>query len=192
VVPCGYQLKDMAVDDDRVPLASIHAGQQTCMLWPFSKNQMPLKTNPQSEQWHRPPAPDARRMILTSFCKQCMLTAGMHKTLGNRIRELREKLDLSLRDFAKRVGNTPAHISDIELGRRNPSDDLLQKMSTVLDEPVEDLRKYDTRAPVEELKRRIESDPAYGFALRTLTEKEISADDILKWANKKPYRSKGK
>jgi transcriptional regulator with XRE-family HTH domain len=117
-----------------------------------------------------------------------MLTVDMNKTLGNRIRELRERHDLSLREFAKRLGSTPAHVSDIELGRRNPSDELLQKISTLLGESVEELRKFDRRAPVEELKKRIENDPAYGFALRTLAEKKISADDILKWASNKPDR----
>jgi transcriptional regulator with XRE-family HTH domain len=116
----------------------------------------------------------------------------MNKTLGTRIRELREQHDLSLREFAKRLGSTPAHISDIELGRRNPSDELLQKMSTLLGETVEELRKFDRRAPVEELKKRIEHDPSYGFALRTLAEKKISADDILNWASSKPDRDKPK
>ena len=122
-----------------------------------------------------------------------MLTIGMNKTLGNRIRELREQLGISLREFAKRLGATPAHVSDIELGRRNPSDELLQKMSSMLGESAEELRKYDTRAPVEELKRRIDIDPRYGFALRTLAEnKHITADEIIKWANRRTYRDKRK
>jgi transcriptional regulator with XRE-family HTH domain len=116
----------------------------------------------------------------------------MNKTLGNRIRELREKKDFSLREFAKKVENSPAHISDIELGRRNPSDELLHKISSILGESVEELRKYDARPPVEELKRLIEQDPAYGFAFRTLTDKNISADDIIKWTSKKPDRDKSK
>ena len=43
----------------------------------------------------------------------------MKKTLGVRIRELRDQRDLSLREFARRLGDvSAAHLSDIELGRR--------------------------------------------------------------------------
>lgn len=108
------------------------------------------------------------------------------------MRELRETKDLSLREFAKRLGATPAHVSDIELGRWNPSDDLLEKISALLGETVEELRKYDRRAPLEEFRKLIALDPNYGFALRTLAEKNISADEIIKWTSKKPDRDKGK
>jgi transcriptional regulator with XRE-family HTH domain len=116
----------------------------------------------------------------------------MEKTLGQRIRELREARDLSLREFAKRLGATPAHVSDIELGRRNPSDDLLEKIATLLEDTVEELRKYDRRAPIEELRKLIALDPNYGFALRTLAGKDISADEIIKWTSKKPDRDRDK
>lgn len=39
------------------------------------------------------------------------------KTLGQRIRELRETKDLSLREFAKQLGDlSAAFLSDVELG----------------------------------------------------------------------------
>ena len=54
-----------------------------------------------------------------------MLTM-MAITLGQRLRELREQKDLSLRDLAKKVeGSSAAHLSDIEFGRRFPSPELL-------------------------------------------------------------------
>ena len=112
----------------------------------------------------------------------------MDKTLGQRIRELREQLDLSLRELAKKVETAPAHVSDIELGRRNPSDALLSKIAHILKVTVEELRRYDTQPPVDELKRIIEQDPAYGFALRKLAEKNVTAEDILKWTQNKPDR----
>jgi transcriptional regulator with XRE-family HTH domain len=88
------------------------------------------------------------------------------KTLGERIRELREEHDLSLREFAKKLGGlSAAFLSDIELGRRYPSDKVLVDMARVLKTTVEDLRKYDTRPPVDDLKRLITANPAYGLAL---------------------------
>ncbi len=68
----------------------------------------------------------------------------MKKTLGQRIRELRDECDFSLREFADKLGGvSAAHISDIELGRRYPSHDLLKKMADKLGTTVDDLRSYD-------------------------------------------------
>jgi transcriptional regulator with XRE-family HTH domain len=114
-----------------------------------------------------------------------MLTMYMN-ILGERIRELRDLQDLSLREFAKKLDDiSPAHISDIENGRRNPSDDLLQKMAQVLGATFEELKKLDSRLPVEQLKKSMRHDPAMGFALRKLTENKVSSDEILKWIEKK-------
>jgi transcriptional regulator with XRE-family HTH domain len=115
----------------------------------------------------------------------------MAKALGNRIRELREARDLSLREFARKLGDvSAAHVSDIELGRRFPSDDLLAKMASVLDVPLAELKSYDSRPPVQDLKRIAEADPAFGFALRKLVDKKVSAEEIIELAKKKPDREK--
>lgn len=120
-----------------------------------------------------------------------MLTLMKTKTLGVRIRELREEKDYSLREFAKKLGDiSAAHISDIELGRRFPSDTLLRKIAQLLGVPVEELQKYDNRAPVEDIKRLSESDPAFGFALRKLIEKDVTPEDILRLTESKPDRGK--
>lgn len=115
----------------------------------------------------------------------------MDMTLGEKIRELREGKDISLREFAKKLGEvSAAHISDIELGRRYPSDPLFLKIAALLDVSVEELQRYDNRAPVDEIKRLVQSDPAYGFAFRTLVDKKISPEEIMKLAENKPDRGK--
>ena len=115
----------------------------------------------------------------------------MVTTLGNRIRQLREEQDLSLREFARRLGNvSAAHVSDIELGRRFPSDELLAKMADTLAVPLDHLKSYDSRPPVEELKRIAETDPAFGFALRKLVDKKVSAQEILNLTKTKPDRKR--
>jgi transcriptional regulator with XRE-family HTH domain len=117
----------------------------------------------------------------------------MSKTLGERIRELRDEQDMSLREFAKKLGDiSPAHVSDIENNRRNPSEDLLRKMAHVLNVPFEELQKLDARVPVEELKQATRHDPALGFALRTLADRKVSAEELLKWAQGKPKRREDK
>ena len=58
-------------------------------------------------------------------------------------------------------------------------------MAQVLEVPFDELKQLDSRLPVEELKRAMRHDPALGFALRTLAEKKVSSDEILKWAEGK-------
>ena len=107
------------------------------------------------------------------------------KTLGQRVRELRQAQDLSLREFAKKLGGlSAAFLSDVELGRRFPSDELLTKMAHVLETTADDLKSYDMRAPVEELKRRAASDPVFGLALRKVLEKDVSSDKLIELARK--------
>lgn len=115
----------------------------------------------------------------------------MNITLGEKIRELREKKDISLREFAKKLdGTSAAHISDIELGHRYPSDTLLTKIAALLDVAIDELQKFDNRAPVDELKRLVQAEPAFGFALRTLVDKKVTPEDIMKLAELRPNRGK--
>jgi transcriptional regulator with XRE-family HTH domain len=113
------------------------------------------------------------------------------KTLGQRVKELRDAQDLSLREFAKKLGRlSAAFLSDVELGRRFPSDELLAKMAHVLGTSVDDLKSHDMRAPVEDLKRRAASDPVFGLALRKVLEKDVSADQLIELAKKVGQKKK--
>lgn len=115
----------------------------------------------------------------------------MTKTLGQRIRELREARDLSLREFAKRLGGlSAAFLSDVELGRRHPSDKMLTKMAAALGTSLEDLKRYDTRPIVEEFKRLATSDPAYGFAFRKVIEGKVAPEDLLQFMEKRERNKK--
>lgn len=111
------------------------------------------------------------------------------KTLGEYVRELREKQDYSVRELAKRLKVSAPFLSDIELGRRHPSDDVLERLALELKTKPEELRKYDTRAPVQELKRLAASDPAMGFALRRVVDKvldeDVSAEELLEFLNRR-------
>ena len=105
------------------------------------------------------------------------------KTLGERIRELREEKDLSLRELAKRLGGlSAAFLSDVELGRRYPSDKVLADMARALGTTVDDLRRHDTRPPLEEIKRRSSANPAFGLAFRRVIDSDVSAERLIKLA----------
>lgn len=60
--------------------------------------------------------------------------------LADRLKVLREGLDISLQDLADQVGASKAHIWDLERGRStNPSIDLLKKLADKLKVSVADL-----------------------------------------------------
>jgi transcriptional regulator with XRE-family HTH domain len=106
------------------------------------------------------------------------------KTLGERIRELREELDLSLRELARSLDVSAAFMSDVELGRRYPTEEMLAKIAKKLRTTLEDLQSHDSRAPVDELRRLASSDPAFGFALRRvvdrITDDKLTPEELLK------------
>lgn len=112
--------------------------------------------------------------------------------LGDKLRQLRDDADLSLRELARKVDVTAAHLSDIELGRRHPSEDLMERLARVFGLAVEELRAYDSRPPIDEIKRAAHSDPKYGFAFRKLLDQDVSADEILKFVQDRSNRGKDK
>ena len=110
--------------------------------------------------------------------------------LGQRIRELRDERDISLRELAKRLGCSAAFLSDIELGRRYPSEDTLKDIAHVLKVPIADLRSHDTRPPLEEVKRATTEDPLYAVAFRKVIDSKVSPEDLLKLAESKLHSKK--
>lgn len=103
----------------------------------------------------------------------------MVRTLGERVRELREENDLSLRELSRRVGEaSAAFLSDVELSRRFPSEKTLTNLAAALGTTIEDLQRYDSRPPVDEMRRIANANPALGFAFRRLAE--LSPEELMK------------
>jgi transcriptional regulator with XRE-family HTH domain len=110
-------------------------------------------------------------------------------TLGELLRELREQEDISVREFARKLKVTPPFWSDVELGRRHPSDEVLTRAAKLLGTTFEDLKKHDARPPVQELKRISAANPAMGFALRQVVDEGVSPEDLLEFlSNRKKKR----
>ena len=105
------------------------------------------------------------------------------KTLGEKIRELRVERDISLREFARDLDVSAAFLSDIELGRRFPSDELLTSIARKLRTPLDEFRALDNRASMDELRRRATVDPQYAFALRKMVEKNLTPNEIIDLVN---------
>ena len=117
-------------------------------------------------------------------------------SLGQRIHELRDKADLSLRKLANQIGISGPFLSDIELGRRFPSAEILAKLAAALNTPVDELKQYDTREPIADLKRLMDSDPKLGFAFRMAVEKvksgELTAEDLIAKLSKRKSGADGR
>ena len=112
----------------------------------------------------------------------------MRKTLGQRIRELRQERDLSLRDLGEKLGTpanptSPAFLSDLENGRRFPSDEMLAKLAQVLGATEEDLRSHDQRPPSRDIQGLVDRNPQFGFAFRRAVEaietQNLSPDEFV-------------
>lgn len=94
----------------------------------------------------------------------------MQQSLGEKIKEARLKLDLSLRELARRADITAPFLSDIELGRRFPSEEVLRLLAKELGLPNEELAKLDARSPLSELKRMAQENPSWAVAFRKVAE----------------------
>ena len=103
-------------------------------------------------------------------------------SFGEAIRNLRLKCDLSLRELAKKIDISPPFLSDIELGKRYPSGETLQKLAKALKTSVDKLQAFDHRDSVSDLKRLIESNPRLGFAFRAAVDQykegKLSVDEL--------------
>jgi len=101
------------------------------------------------------------------------------------MRRRRDELDLSLREFAKRLDCSAAFISDVELGRRHPSEKVLAEIARVLKVKLEELQAMDVRPPIDDIKRLTQNDPRFALAFRTMIDNKVSADELLQLANQK-------
>ena len=102
------------------------------------------------------------------------------QTLGERLRELREKDRVSLRSLAARVRITAPYLSDIELNRRHPSERVLADLARALQASVDDLRQHDPKSLLREIQRRIQDDANYGLALRRLLNRFATAEELMR------------
>lgn len=89
-------------------------------------------------------------------------------SMGQRLRELRERAGLSLREVAKAAKISPAFLSDVELGRRFPGNEKLALIAQKIKASADDLKKHDHRSALADLKRLAEGSPSLGAAVSVL------------------------
>lgn len=62
---------------------------------------------------------------------------------GNRIRQIRNSKNKTMKSIADEVGISIAYLSDIEKGNRNGTKDTIQKIADALDVEIEELMSTD-------------------------------------------------
>jgi transcriptional regulator with XRE-family HTH domain len=90
---------------------------------------------------------------------------------------------MSLRELARRLEVSAAFISDVELGRRYPGDEILAKMAKEFKISVEELKKFDHRESLAEFKRVLEANPEVAVAFRTAVQEykkgNLAPEDLV-------------
>jgi transcriptional regulator with XRE-family HTH domain len=97
-------------------------------------------------------------------------------SMGQRLRELRERAGLSLREVAKAANISAPFLSDVELGRRFPANETLALIAQKLRASAHDLKKHDHRSALADLKRLAETSSSLGAAVRALVEEVQSGN----------------
>lgn len=112
------------------------------------------------------------------------------KSLGEFIRAKRDEADLSLRELARRLEITPPYLSDIELGKRYPSEPLMIKLAEFFRISVDALKLFDHRESLSDLKRMLEQNANLNVAFRTAIEEvkdgTLSPEQLAKRINPNP------
>jgi transcriptional regulator with XRE-family HTH domain len=97
-------------------------------------------------------------------------------TMGQRLRVLREHAGFSLREVAKAAKISAPFLSDVELGRRFPTNETLALIAQKLSASTDELKKHDHRSALADLKRLAENSPSLGAAVRALVDKVQSGN----------------
>ncbi len=110
----------------------------------------------------------------------------MGRTLGGEIRRRRQKARFTLRGFAAAVGISPAHQSDIELGRRLPSEKALRAIARELGQAgdtYEALKDFDPRLGPE-LETWVQRTPEIAQLLREIRASRVPPRAVLQAVRK--------
>ena len=91
------------------------------------------------------------------------------QTLGEKMQELRNGKGISMRELARRTGISSSFMAEIEAGRRFPKEAFLSAIAKELGANVAELGELDTRSSLEDLKRLVDRDPAWGTAFKRIS-----------------------
>ena len=110
-----------------------------------------------------------------------------HLPFGEYVKERRESLKMTMRDFAEKVQISPAYLCDIEKGNRKPPEKYLEKFAEILQiTDTGELNSFYDSAGVSkngqhsDINTYIDGLPSARMALRTARDKHYTAEDWSK------------
>ena len=110
-----------------------------------------------------------------------MASSGAGKPLGDRIKQARLERGLTLRGVASSLGLSPSYLNDIEYNRRTPSDDALQKISTLFDLDIDELLAAAGRVGIsKDAEQYIRENPSAGVLFRAVTNERLPEEELKK------------
>jgi len=99
------------------------------------------------------------------------------ETFGDRVRTARARKHLTLRQAAERVGRSASFLSDIEHGRRLPSEDVLHDLAQLLDLDPDDLMASSGRLPTD-VANYLRTTPDAARLFRTLSSRGVDSAGV--------------
>jgi len=107
------------------------------------------------------------------------------ETFGERIRRKRTEQNIGLRKAAGKVGISPTFLSRVETNTEKaiPSEDVIKKLSTILEDEFDELMALAGRVSAE-VSDLVKSDPGMPAFLRQAKEQNVSAEKLMKLLNK--------
>lgn len=109
--------------------------------------------------------------------------------LGVKLKEELKKRQLSQKDFAKQIGLSPSHLSDIIMGRRPASLELTHTFQVLLGVPIQDWMDLQVQYSIEKKENKDEDDFRAGNIIAAYDE-IISVGTLLKIAKIKKINNK--
>lgn len=110
-----------------------------------------------------------------------------HLPFGEYVKQRRERLKMTMRDFADKVKISPAYLCDIEKGNRRPPEKYLEKFAEVLQiKDAEELNTFYDSAGISkngqhsDINMYIDGLPSARMALRTAKDNNYTDEDWLK------------
>ena len=110
-----------------------------------------------------------------------------HLPFGEYVKQRRESLSMTMRDFAEKVKISPAYLCDIEKGNRRPPEKYLEKFAEVLQmTDSEELNAFYDSAGVSkngqhvDINTYIDGLPSARMALRTAKDKQYTDEDWMR------------
>ena len=106
---------------------------------------------------------------------------------GEFVKQRREELKMTMRDFAEKVDISPAYLCDIEKGNRNPPEKYLERFAQVLQiADADEINAFYDRAGVckkgqhSDINTYIDGIPSARVALRTARDYHYTEEDWMR------------